>query len=268
MRDFTLKSYRSLLHALLQAGYRFLTFEEFLSQPKEAKTIVLRHDVDELAWNALEIARLENEMGVKATYYFRIVKQSNVPEVIVEVVSLGHEIGYHYEDLVLADGDEKKALDTFESHLAYFRNYYPVKTVSMHGSSSSKYDNKLLWKNRGLSDYGLLGEPYLSIDFNQVFYMTDTGFAWDGGKYAARDVVENGFDMKFHSTSQVVRCVERGDFPEQSMILAHTLWTDNLLQWYGLHIREFFRNNLKLIAKRNRFIGNLYGKMVKWYWKK
>ena len=123
MRDFTLKSYRSLLHALLQAGYRFLTFEEFLSQPKEAKTIVLRHDVDELAWNALEIARLENEMGVKATYYFRIVKQSNVPEVIVEIVSLGHEIGYHYEDLVLADGDEKKALDTFESHLAYFRNY-------------------------------------------------------------------------------------------------------------------------------------------------
>ena len=98
--------------------------------------------------------------------------------------------------------------------------------------------------------------------------MTDTGFAWDGGKYAARDVVENGFDMKFHSTSQVVRCVERGDFPEYAMILAHTLWTDNLLQWYGLHIREFFRNNLKLIAKRNRFIGNLYGKMVKWYWKK
>lgn len=268
MRDFTLRSYRMLLLALQQVGYRFLTFEEFLSHPPESKTIVMRHDVDELAWNALNMAQLENEIGVKATYYFRIVKQSNVPEVIEAVVKLGHEIGYHYEDLVLAEGDEEKALETFGKHLTYFRGYYPVKTVSMHGSSSSKYDNRLIWKNHRLSDFGLLGEPYLSIDFDQVFYMTDTGFAWDGGRYATRDVVESGFDLQFHSTSQVVECIERGGYPEQAMVLAHTLWTDNLLQWYGLHTREFFRNNLKLIAKKHRIIGNLYGKMVKWYWKK
>lgn len=268
MRDFTLKSYQSLLHAFQQAGYEFQTFEEFLSQPKEGKTVVMRHDVDELAWNALKIAQLESGMGVKATYYFRIVKQSNVPEVIETIAQLGHEIGYHYEDLVLAEGDEKKAMETFGEHLTYFRKYYPVKTISMHGSSSSKFDNRLLWKNHRLSDYGLIGEPYLSIDFNQIFYMTDTGFAWDGGKYATRDVVESDFDLKFHSTNQVVRCIEQGGYPEKAMILAHTLWTDNWFQWYGLHIREFLRNNLKLIAKKNRFVGDLYGKMVKLYWKK
>ena len=268
MRDFTLRSYRSLLLAFQKAGYRFLTFEEFLSQPQEGKTVVMRHDVDELAWNALDIARLENEMGVKATYYFRIVKQSNVHEVIETIVKLGHEIGYHYEDLALAEGDEEKALETFGKHLNYFRKYYPVKTVSMHGSSSSKYDNRLIWKNHRLSDYGLIGEPYLSIDFDKVFYMTDTGFAWDGGRYATRDVVVSSFDLKFHSTSQVVNCIERDGYPKQAMILAHTLWTDNLVQWYGLHVREFFRNNLKLMAKKHRFVGDLYGKMVKWYWKK
>ena len=97
--------------------------------------------------------------------------------------------------------------------------------------------------------------------------MTDTGFAWDGGKYAARDVVDSGFDLKFHTTQQVVACIRQGEFPRQAMILAHTLWTDNMLQWYGLHLREFFRNNVKLMAKNNRWIGYLYGKLVKLYWK-
>ena len=137
MRDFTLKSYRSLLLAFQQAGYRFQTFEELLTAPAEGKVVVMRHDVDELAGNALKMARLEHELGVRATYYFRIVKQSNVPEVIEEIARLGHDIGYHYEDLVLAEGDERKAIKLFEEHLAYFRQYYPVRTVSMHGSSSS-----------------------------------------------------------------------------------------------------------------------------------
>lgn len=267
MRDFTLQSYQSLIQAFQQADYQFQTFEEKMTVPCEGKTVVMRHDVDELAGNALKMARLEHELGVRATYYFRVVKQSNVPEVIEEIARLGHEIGYHYEDLVLAEGDEQKAIKLFEEHLSYFRQYYPVRTISMHGSSSSKFDNRLLWQNRHLSDYGLLGEPYLSLDFHKVFYMTDTGFAWDGGKYATRDVVESGFDLKFHTTQQVVGCILEGGCPKQVMILAHTLWTDSLSQWYGLHIREFFRNNLKLLAKKNRFVGELYGRMVKLYWK-
>lgn len=267
MRDFTLKSYRTLIEAFQHAGYQFQTFEEMLTTLAEGKAVVMRHDVDELAGNALKMARLEHELGVRATYYFRVVKQSNVPEVIEEIARLGHEIGYHYEDLVLAEGDEQKAIELFEEHLAYFRKYYPVRTISMHGSSSSKIDNRLLWKNRQLADYGLIGEPYLSLDFHKVFYMTDTGFAWDGGKYATRDVVESGFDLKFHATYQVVACIQQGNYPAQAMILAHTLWTDSWFQWCWLHFREFFRNNIKLIAKKNRFIGDLYGKLVKLYWK-
>lgn len=274
MRDFTLKSYQSLVKAFQDAGYQFLTFEELMTAPSvelrdavHDKLVVLRHDVDELAGNALKMAQLEHELGVRATYYFRVVKQSNVPEVIEEIVRLGHEIGYHYEDLVLSEGDEQKAIQLFENHLAYFRQYYPVRTVSMHGSSSSKFDNRLLWQNRQLSDYGLLGEPYLSLDFHKFFYMTDTGFAWDGGKYATRDVVESGFDLKFHTTQQVVACIQQGNYPAQAMILAHTLWTDKMLHWYGLHLREFVRNNVKLMAKNNRLVGHLYGKLVKMYWK-
>ena len=268
MRDFTLKSYQSLIVAFQQSGYQFQTFEEMMTVPTEAKTVVMRHDVDELAWNALKMAKLENKLGIRATYFFRIVKQSNVPEVIEQIVKLGHEVGYHYEDFALAKGDERKAIETFKENLDYFRKFYPVRSVCMHGSSTSKYDNRMLWGNHSLSELGLVGEPYLSVDFDKVFYLTDTGYAWDGGKYAIRDIVESGFGLRFHSTNQIVDCVKCGMFPDYTLILAHTLWTDSLLQWYGLHVREFFRNHLKLMAKRNKGLERLYGKMVELYWKK
>ena len=277
MRDFTLKSYRSLVKAFQDAGYQFLTFEELMTAPrvelrdevhdKEGKMVVLRHDVDELAWNALKMAQLEHRLGVRATYFFRIVKQSNVPEVIRQIVALGHEVGYHYEDLALAKGDEMTAIQSFKENLDYFRTYYPVKSVCMHGSSTSQYDNRLLWENHSLSEFGLVGEPYLSVDFEKVFYLTDTGYAWDGGKFATRDVVESHFGLKFHTTQQIVNCIEDGRFPQRALILAHTLWTDSVLQWNWLHFREFVRNRVKLRAKNNKFVAKLYGRLVGAYWK-
>lgn len=267
MRDFTLKTYRLLLEAFQKAGYRFQTFEEFMEAPAEGKVIVMRHDVDELAWNALKMAKLENELGIRSTFFFRTVKQSNVPEVIRGIVSLGHEVGYHYEDLSATEGDVEQAIACFQTHLEYFRQFYPVKSVCMHGSSTSRFDNRELWKQCRLSDFGLIGEPYLTVDFNTVFYLSDTGYAWDGGKYAVRDVVENGFGLSFHTTRQVVDCVGNGLYPEKSLVLAHTLWTDRFSQWLWLHLREFLRNRVKLLAQNNRAVAKWYDKIVKSYWK-
>lgn len=268
MRDFTLKSYRSLLEAFQKAGYQFQTFEEFMEHPAEGKTVVMRHDVDEKAPNALKMAQLEHGLGVKSTYFFRIVKQSNVPEVIRGIAALGHEIGYHYEDLATAEGDMEKAVEAFKKNLTYFREYYPVRSVCMHGSSTSKFDNRLLWETHQLCDFGLVGEPYLSVDFSKVFYLTDTGYAWDGGKFATRDIVENRFGLQFHTTQQIVACINEGKFPEKTLILAHTLWTDSFPQWIALHLRELFRNRMKVWATKNEGVAKVYKKIVGLYWKK
>jgi|ERR1035437_5345325 hypothetical protein len=52
----------------------------------------------------------------------------------------------------------------------------------MHGSPLSKYDSKDLWKKYNYRDYKIIGEPYFDVDFNKVFYLTDTGRRWDGEK--------------------------------------------------------------------------------------
>jgi len=77
--------------------------------------------------------------------------------------------------------------EIFEKNLSELRKLYPVKTICMHGSPLSKYDNKLLWKYYDYKKLGILAEPYFDIDFNQLFYLTDTGRCWDGHRFNVRD---------------------------------------------------------------------------------
>lgn len=268
MRDFTIRKYKELVRAFVVSGYRITTVRQYLVARPVGKILVLRHDVDEQPQNALKMAEAEKELGVNATYYFRRVSKSDHPDIIRKIAAMGHEIGYHYEDLTLSEGDVPKAIESFGRNLEYFRQYYPVKTVCMHGSSSSRFDNREIWKQAQLADYDLIGEPYLSFDFSQVYYLTDTGYAWDGGKYAVRDKVDSAFSLSFHRTDEVIDAVRNGQFPERSLVLAHTLWTDSLSLWTFLHLREFFRNRIKLMSKSNKVVAALYNKMVKLYWKK
>lgn len=265
--DFTIRKYRELVQTFVESGYRIVTVRQYLESAPSGKVLALRHDVDEQPQNALKMAEAEKELGVQATYYFRKVPKSDHPDVIRKIAAMGHEIGYHYEDLTLSEGDVPAAIASFTRNLEYFRQFYPVKTVCMHGSSSSKYDNREIWKQVRLDDYGLIGEPYLSFDFSQVYYLTDTGYAWDGGKYAVRDKVDSAFDLSFHRTDEVIDAVRSGRFPERSLVLAHTLWTDSLSLWTFLHLREFFRNRIKLMSKNNKVVAALYNKLVKLYWK-
>ena len=110
--DFTVKIYKRLLFSLKSNGYSFQTFDEFLINPK-SKSVVLRHDVDLLPYNSLRFARIQNQLGIKGTYYFRAVPESWDEKIIKEIASLGHEIGYHYECLTACKGDMGNGIKDF-----------------------------------------------------------------------------------------------------------------------------------------------------------
>lgn len=265
--DFTIQKYRQLVRTFVESGFQMMTVRHYLETMPAGKVVVLRHDVDEQPQNALKMATVEKEFGITATYYFRRVSKSDHPGIIRMIAGMGHEIGYHYEDLSSSDGNMDEAIASFSRNLAYFREYYPVKTVCMHGSSSSRFDNRTIWNRVSMDDFGIIGEPYLSFDFSRVYYLTDTGYAWDGGKYAFRDMVDSPFSISFHYSDEIIFAVRAGRFPLQSMILAHTLWTDNPFLWSYLHLRESVRNRVKLLSRNNRVIATVYNKIVKLYWK-
>ena len=72
--NFTLSAYKQLLSTIQSQGYSFQTLQEYIQNPKD-KVVILRHDVDQLPSNALVIAKIEKDAGIKASYYFRIVKE-------------------------------------------------------------------------------------------------------------------------------------------------------------------------------------------------
>ncbi|MEE4256474.1 MAG: hypothetical protein V2I47_05515 [Bacteroidales bacterium] len=235
-----------------------------MEEPAE-KTIILRHDVDERAKNALKMAIIEHKLGIRASYYFRIVGISNKPGIIKEIVMMGHEIGYHYEDLSACNGDIAAALMRFGQNLDYFRSFYPVKTVCMHGSSMSDHDNRQIWEHAQLDDFGLIGEPYLSVDYRKVFYITDTGRRWDGSKYNVRDFVQHKQEMDFHKTNDIIATVDNGKFPQQAILQSHTLWASNFAEWYWLELREFLRNSFKVLALRAPGVKKFLYRLIKLY---
>lgn len=253
MKDFSLDIYRALLEALQANGYEMITYADYCKNKRPKKYVILRHDVDARPENSLKTAQIEHSLGAKATYYFRIGKESNQPEIIRAIAKLRHEIGYHYEDMSLCGGDVDKAWTHFQTWLQYFRQYYAVETICMHGAPTSKWDGKELWKKYDYKTLGVIGEPYLDTDFSQVFYLTDTGRCWDGYKVSVRDKIpvyqekwtQQG--LTWHTTKELIKAIENGQLPEHVMITSHPQrWTNDQWAW----LRELVIQNMKNCIKR------------------
>ena len=112
MRDFTLHTLRLLLSTFHDHNFTFQTFSRFLKDPAP-RSIILRHDVDARKVNSLHTARIEHELGIAGTYNFRMVPGSFDEGIIRQIASMGHEIGYHYEDLTVAKGKAEQAIQLF-----------------------------------------------------------------------------------------------------------------------------------------------------------
>ena len=300
--DFTLKIYKNLLKAFRSQNYQFLKLEQYLIDFPSVKTqpitdhsltithyssrithhslLILRHDVDRLPQNALRTAIIEHEIGLKGTYYFRVVPESYDLEVMEKIAQLGHEIGYHYEDVNLTVKRKKEkrkrkklkeeelidlAYESFCKNLEMLRKNFDIKTICMHGSPRSKYDNKLIWSKYDYRELGIIGEPYFDIDFSEFAYYTDTGRRWDGEGVSVRDKISSKgwlspkdqrlkkkeWNLKFRTTQDIIKAAEHCKLPDKIMITVHPQrWTNNPALW----LRELIWQNTKNVIKKYYFV--------------
>ena len=247
-RDFTLEIYTALLNVALKDDFIIFSLKEYFEKKfNDNKYIILRHDVDKNPEQSLKTAIIENKLDIKSSYYFRIGSNSNNPDIIKKIVSLGHEIGYHYEDLAAQKGEYDKAIDSFGKNLEYFRKYYPVKTICMHGSPLSKWDNRLIWDKIDYKDYGIIGEPYIDLDYDQICYITDTGRKWNSKTGNIRDKVESAQRLKITSTFDLIREIKAGTIPNKIMINSHPQRWHNS---FGLWLSEYILQNSKNVVKK------------------
>ncbi len=241
--------YEQLLEAGLDAGYEHITVREYLSDESlPERFIIHRHDVDRKAENALAMARLEAKHGISATYYVRSIKKTFKPRLIKQLHELGHEVGYHYEDMDRADGDLEAAHLSFEAELARLRTLVPVETVCMHGNPLTAHDNRDMWESRDFDTYDLLGEAYLSMDFVDVTYYSDTGRTWEDGDLKVKDnpVGESTKATQVGSTPQLIQQLRTGNETRYCLLSHPNRWADTV----GEYLIELSKDTLTNVGKR------------------
>lgn len=232
--DFTLDKYAALCETIAESRYCSITLADYLKQAKKDSQpyIILRHDIDRSPQRALDAARVEHRYNIRATYYFRFQRATYVPDILDEIFSLGHEIGYHYETIDKCKGDMRKAEKLFEKELSDFRSRYNVKTVCAHGNPLTRYDNKSIWQKLKLSDFELLGEAFLSLDFNKFAYFSDSGRTWlnhKSQKMPGKDSVQTAFDHNItKSTDDVIKIISEGKIPNICILSHPERWSKDL----------------------------------------
>lgn len=222
VRDFTLDKYDRLCEIVSKSVYTNVTFQEYATSPRaETRCIILRHDIDEDCRYALDLARVEHEHRLRATYYFRVKKRAFCPDLVRQIADLGHEIGYHYETVDRCGGDMTKAIQLFEDELAELRRQFPVQTACMHGNPLTRHDNKDIWRYRTLRDFDLVGEPYLTLDYSKFAYFSDSGRSWSRDQSRkAKDVVAFSHGQQPRDTDDLMKIIADAK-PENICILTH-----------------------------------------------
>ena len=254
--DFTFRKYRELCNAISNSEYTLLTVEKYLTlKDKPAKYILLRHDVDIKPERALKTAQIEREFDLCSTYYFRMTDEVYQPVLIKQIEELGHEIGYHYETLDKSKNDMSKGIEIFNKELSELRQICNIKTICMHGNPRTKWDNRDLWKHYDFKNYGILGEAYISIDFNEVVYFSDTARTWNP-KYKVKDSKGSSEGKPvINKTDDLIALIEKDKFPHIYILMHPDDWCDDLGNWLNnLAIRKC-KNIGKSLIKKHEWIG-------------
>ena len=195
---FTYSSYNDFLKLIKECGYSFQTF---LDYKESDKCVVLRHDIDNSLAQALRLAQIEADAGVKSTFFvllntdFYNVASNRSKGLIKEIVKLGNDIGLHFDETAY-DCDEQE-LKTFISHEAKVLSdiiEYPVSTFSMHRPNKRVLNSNLIVP--GLIN--AYGHPF----FDEFKYLSDSRREW---------------------REPVVKIITSGEY-NRIQILTHAFW--------------------------------------------
>lgn len=178
--SFSLKHYRDTLIRYQDSGYVYLSM---LDDPLSYnKSIVMSHDVDFDPALALNMARMEFDLGVKSTYFFRLgAKYYNLlsqpaKEAVDNISKMGHGVGLHLESIGLNSIlEEEHVADLLQicnrwvhPKFEYFNVHEPARTSVIFGEITESLGSK----DR---------RPILSKHLASCKYISDSGARWREG---------------------------------------------------------------------------------------
>lgn len=138
---FTYDDYKNLLETFKKSGYKFCKYDELVPYKSQ---VILRHDIDMSLNAALQIARIEYGLGVRA-HYFVLLKTEfyNLcspasQNIIKEIRNLGHEFGLHFDAAQYDDNiDVIQRGANIECEILEKIIAAPVESISFHRPAKS-----------------------------------------------------------------------------------------------------------------------------------
>ena len=254
--DFSLAKYKSYLDVILKNNIPICSFKEIIETSSiKNNFFLIRHDVDRKPKRALRMAILENKLGIKSTYYFRVKSNTFNKEIIIKIEELGHDIGYHYESLSDSNGNIQKALLDFQQKYKRLNDIAQIKTCSMHGKPFSQFNNLDLWKDKknyefAKKELGLFGDINIEIDYSDIAYINDTGRNWSTNKSNLRDIVKSDIITNFNSSKELIYYFKNHPNTKICFQIHPERWSNNIFEWIYSYFFDLSANVLKFFIRR------------------
>ncbi len=189
--SFKLNHYKDVLKQALKLDYKISAFKDYPKINKFRKIILLRHDIDFNIERALEVAKIDNNLGIKATYFVRLHAKDYNPfefkayTILREILKMGHEIGLHSEALDVSHITKENPVEIFKREKEILESILNIKIASaaQHGDFtgiSRNYANYFFGKYKK-EDVRILYQPFEDRFFKAMKYISDSLGSWREG---------------------------------------------------------------------------------------
>lgn len=206
--NFTFSEIKNQYLAALNAGYSFITCEQYYHLEKSSitKTIVNRVDIDFSVKKTKQLVTIFNELGIKGTFFLRLHAPEYNPfsfenyNILKFLLESGHELGYHSEVIDQAAIWNEDAADCLRRDIETINRFWGIniKGAASHGGMTG-LNNLDFWKDKHPADFGLLYEAYDTHPqfnlFANSFYISDS--EWTRWKCYHNGVKVDGDNRSF-----------------------------------------------------------------------
>lgn len=183
--SFTHAHYHEIISVLLESGYRFVGFSDFV--PDVPLQVILRHDVDFSLEDALRIAQVEAQLGITSVFHVLLTSEIYNPacaagqEILAKISRLGHRIGLHVDPVAIERGTS--SLEAFHKRL---QNLFDVATLVIGRLDSYSIHRPAANKRMQALQPVLLPFPVplyaeSAVFREQVIYRSDSRRKWRHG---------------------------------------------------------------------------------------
>ena len=179
-RDFTLEHYREILQRIT-ATHKTLSFAQAVPLGSDLLThepfVIMRHDVEFSVDDALRLARLDHQAGVRSSFFLQLGSDYNIfePEAaaqVQEILDLGHDIGLHY-DINLLEQSSTDPAALARRMIDLMESFWSTRTVAVSPHMPMR-------SGRRLEIPGVV-DAYDPLFFTKLKYISDSTQVWREG---------------------------------------------------------------------------------------